>query len=213
MKWGIRSAVDYLREFVEEIRQNPGENLTSRIVHGEVDGRALTDDEIMGTVTFLWVGGLDTVAATTSLMFRRLALDQELQRTLRENPSLHGDAIEEFMRMQPLVNSTRTVKEDHEIRGIPIKAGDRVMAYNTVGNFDPDEFADPLEFRLDRTTNRHWTLAGGSHRCLGSHLARLEMRHALGEFLRRIPQFELAPDATRMVFPGLIAVPRLPLVW
>jgi cytochrome P450 len=213
VRWGIGSAISYLRSFVEEVRAAPGENLTSRIVHGEVDGRPLTDDEIMGTVTFLWIGGLDTVAATTSLMFRRLAIEPELQQTLRDDPSLIPAAIEEFLRMQPLVNSSRTVKKDHAIRGVDIKAGDRVTAFNRAGNFDAEEFADPRTFRLDRETNRHFTLAGGVHRCLGSHLARLELGHALGEFLRRVPPFELAPEATRTAYPGLIAVPHLPLVW
>src|SRR5690606_23084633 len=111
MKWGIGSAIAYLRSFIEEMKKNPQNNLTSHIVHGQVEGRPLTEDEIIGTVAFLWLGGLDTVAATTSLMFRRLALNPDLQKTLRDNPALIPDAIEEFLRVQPLVNSNRLVKE------------------------------------------------------------------------------------------------------
>lgn len=115
--------------------------------------------------------------------------------------------------MQPLVNSSRLVKVDHQIRGVTIKAGDHVLCYNSAGNFDPAEFSDPWAFRLDRPSNRHFTLAGGPHRCLGSHLARRELRMALAEFLRRIPPFKVKPGADTTAYPGLIAVPRLPLVW
>ena len=213
VRWGIGSAIAYLRSFIEEMRSKPARNLTSHIVHGEVEGRSLTEDEIIGTVAFLWLGGLDTVAATSSLMFRRMALQPELQDRLRQSPELMADAIEEFLRMQPLVNSTRLVKQDHEIRGVKIKAGDHITCFNTAGNFDPAEFENPREFRLDRPSNRHFTLAGGPHRCLGSHLARRELRIATSEFLRRIPQFEIKPGADRTAYPGLIAVSRLPLVW
>jgi cytochrome P450 len=213
IKWGIGSAVAYLRSFIEEMRAHPQNNLTSHIVHGQVEGRPLTEDEIIGTVTFLWVGGLDTVAATTALMFRRLALQPELQQQLREKPELCAAAIEEFLRIQPLVNSNRLVKEDHVIHGVQIKKGDMIQCYNSAGNFDPAEFENPREVRFDRPSNRHFTLAGGPHRCLGSHLARRELRIALEEILRRLPTFGLKPGADRTVVPGLVAVPRLPVVW
>ena len=213
MKWGVKSALAYLRTFIEEVRKTPNAKLGSAIVHGKVGGQPITDDDIIGTMFFLWVGGLDTVAATTSLMFRRLALQPELQQQLRDKPELIPEAIEEFMRVQPLVNSNRLVKEDHVIHGVQIKKGDQIMAFNAAGNFDPLEFPDPREVKLDRTPNRHFTLAGGPHRCLGSHLARRELRLALGEFLRRVPPFRLKPGADMTVSPGLIAAPRLPIVW
>jgi cytochrome P450 len=213
VKWGIGSALAYLRTFVEEMRAHPADNLTSHVVHGRVEGRPLTEDEIIGTVLFLWLGGLDTVAATTAFMFRRLALQPELQQALRDNPDLIPDAIEEFLRTQPLLFSVRLVKQDHAIRGVSIKAGDLIMAFNAAGNFDPEEFENPREFRLDRQFNRHFTLAGGPHRCLGSHLARRELRIALAEFLRRVPPFRIKPGADITTFPTLIALPRLPIVW
>jgi cytochrome P450 len=213
MKWGISSALAYLRGFIEQVRVKPDEHLTSAIVHGMIDGRPATEDEIIGTVFFLWVGGLDTVAATTALMFRRLALDPKLQQTLRENPDLIPEAIEEFLRMQPIVNSGRTAKHDHELAGVQIKKGDHIMCFNASGNFDPAEFENPREFRLDRASNRHFTFVAGPHRCLGSHLARRELGIALREFLQRVPPFRLKPGADRTVVPGLVAAPRLPVVW
>ncbi len=213
IKWGIGSAIAYLRSFIEEVRKTPQNNLASHIVHGKIEDRPLTEDEIIGTMTFLWVGGLDTVAATTSLMFRRLALRPDLQKVLRDDPGLIPNAIEEFLRTEPLVNSTRLVKADHLIRGVQIKKGDNVQCYNSMGNFDPAEFENPREIRFDRPSNRHFSLAGGPHRCLGSHLARRELRIALSEILRRLPTFGLKPGSDRTAVPGLVAVPRLPVVW
>jgi len=213
MRWGVQGALSYLREFIAEVRRKPQDKLGSAIVHGQIDGRPITEEEIIGTMFFLWVGGLDTVAATTSLMCRRLALQPELQQRLRDNPDLIPDAIEEFMRVQPLVNSSRMVKKDHRIHGVEIRKGDHILCYNAAGNFDPLEFDDPREVRLDRTPNRHFTLAGGPHRCLGSHLARRELRIALGELLRRVPPFRLKADADLTVTPGLIAAPNLPIEW
>lgn len=213
MKWGASSALAYLRSFVAEMRETPGDNLTSRIVHGEVEGRPLTDDEVMGIVFFLWVGGLDTVAATSSMMFRQLALDPALQQRLREQPETHADAIEEFLRMNPSVNSARQAKVDHELHGVQIKKGDMVTCMVATANYDPSEFEDPRSFRVDRASNRHLTFIAGPHRCLGSHLARRELRIALTEFLRRVPPFQFKPGADRTVVPGLVAMKHLPLVW
>lgn len=213
LQWGMREALAWVRGFIEEVRARPASNLTSYIVHGQIDGRPLTDDEIVGMVVFLWVAGLDTVAATTALMFRRLALQPELQQRLRDDPELVPAAVEEFLRMQPMVNTPRRAKQDHEIDGVPIKKGDWVIIFNSSGNFDPAEFEDPREFSLDRPSNRHLTLGGGPHRCLGSHLARRELRIALTEFLRRIPQFSMKPGASLMAFPGLVATSHVPIVW
>lgn len=212
MRWGVAGAIGFLRGYIAKLRTEPAEGLASRIVHGQVEGRPLTDDEIIGTLFFLWVGGLDTVAASTALMFRRLALCPELQARLRADPGLIPDAVEEFLRVQPLVNSSRLAKQDHEIHGVKIRRGERVMCLNVTGNFDPQEFASPREVRFERSPNRHFTLAGGPHRCLGSHLARRELAIALAEFLRRVPPFALdGPPGP--VFPGLIATAHVPVIW
>jgi cytochrome P450 len=213
VKWGMNSALAWLRGFIAEVREQPAEHLTSYIVHGQIDGAPLTDDEIIGMVAFLWIAGLDTVAATIALMFRRLAQEPALQQQLRDDPALIPAAVEEFLRMQPVVPLNRLVIEDHEIHGVKIKKGDKVTCYTFSANYDPAEFADPWAIRLDRPYNRHFTLGAGPHRCLGQHLARRELRIATTEFLRRIPQFSLKPGASLEAYPGLIAVSRVPLVW
>jgi cytochrome P450 len=212
--WGARSALDYMRAFVAELRRAaPDETVASGIVHGAVKGRPLTDDEIVGTIFFLWDGGMDTVAATSSLMFRRLALDPALQRLVRDNPDRLANAIEEFCRMNPTVNTVRVAKVDHELAGEQIRAGDRLLCLAASANFDPLKYDDPRSFRLDRDHNRHMTFVAGPHRCLGIHLARFEMRVALSEFLRRIPLFRLKPGAECVATPGLLGAPHVPIVW
>ena len=213
VRWGARSALGYLRTFIEEVRRRPDDGLASHIVHGRIDGRPLTEEEIIGAIFFLWVGGLDTVAATSAMMFRKLALDPELQQRLRDNPDLLSTAIEEFLRMNPPVNSARVAKVDHELRGVKIKKGDWISGLAAAGNYDPSTFEDPRKFDAERTPNRHLTFIAGPHRCLGAALARRELRIALGEFLRRIPPFRIKPGADRTVIPGLVAMKHLPLIW
>lgn len=119
----VRQVIAYLREFIAEKQARPDEKLGSYIANGEIDGRALTPDEVIGMTWFLWLGGLDTVASTISQMFRRMALDQPLQQQLRDHPEWNHSAVEEFLRMQPLVNSFRLVKQDLDWDGVTLKAG------------------------------------------------------------------------------------------
>ncbi|MGE3691783.1 MAG: cytochrome P450 [Novosphingobium sp.] len=213
MSWGVSSALDYMREFIAEQRERPNGGVASKIVQGKIEGRKLSDDEILGTIFFLWDGGMDTVAATSSLMFRRLALDPDLQKLLRGNPDKHANAIEEFARMNPTVNTVRMATEDHVLEGQQIKAGDLLMCLAAAANFDPDKYEDPRRFRLDRKQNHHMTFVAGAHRCLGINLARFEMRLALSEFLRRIPPFRMQAGVTCEATPGLLGAPHVPLVW
>jgi cytochrome P450 len=122
VRWGASSALKYLRSFIDEVRQQPpNETLTSRIVHGQVEGRPLTENEIIGIVFFLWVGGLDTVAAASTFMFRWLALNPKLQDEFRakvDDVAYLTEAVEEFLRMHPTVNSARVAKVDHELHGL-----------------------------------------------------------------------------------------------
>ena len=213
MQWALRSVLTFLRGFIAEKEKNPDEHLTSSIVHGRIEGKALTDDEKIGMVWFLWLGGLDTVAATISQMFRRMALQPEIQTMIRENPELINGAVEEFLRTQPILSSGRRATKDFEWHGIQIKAGDSFSCLNPAGNFDPTRFDNPREFDPSRRGNRHFTLVAGVHSCLGGHLARRELRVLLDEWFKRIPEFRAKPGADTTVFPGLLSIRNLPLVW
>ena len=214
MQWALSSVLKFLRGFIAEKEENPDEFLTSSIVHGKIQGRRFTEDEKIGMVWFLWLGGLDTVAATIAQMYRRMALQPELQKQLRENPELINGAVEEFLRTQPILSSARTATKDFEWHGIQVKKGDSFSCLNPAGNFDPARFENPREFDPTRKGNRHFTLVGGVHSCLGGHLARRELRILLEKWFEKIPgEFRVKPGADTSVFPGLLSIRNLPIVW
>jgi cytochrome P450 len=209
----LRGVLAFLRSFIAEKEVNPDDRLVSKIVHGEIEGRPPTEEEKIGMVWFLWLGGLDTVAATISQMFRRMALQPEIQAQLRGHPELYHTAVEEFLRTQPLLSSARSAKHDFEWHGVTIKAGDSISCLNPAGNFDPAQFPDPRTFDPGRKINRHFTFVGGAHRCLGAPLARRELVILLEEWFKRIPEFRVKPGADTTVYPGLLSIRNLPLVW
>ena len=213
MAAALRGVLAFLRDFIAQKEAAPDEHLVSAIVHGTIEGRAPTADEKIGMVWFLWLGGLDTVAATISQMFRRMVLQPEIQARLRAQSDLIPSAVEEFLRTQPILNSSRRVKQDFEWHGVTLKAGDRVQCYNAAGNFDPSRFENPREFDPTRKSNRHFTFVAGVHLCLGAPLARRELRILLDEWFKRIPEFRVKPGADISVFPGLLSIRNLPLVW
>ncbi|QNO26972.1 cytochrome P450 [Sphingopyxis sp. OPL5] len=209
----VKGILAYLRGFIAEKQANPDETLGSYIANGSMDGQPLTPDETIGMTWFLWLGGLDTVASTISQMFRRMALDTELQARIRANPEIINSAVEEFLRVQPLVNSGRRIKKDFTWHGVDLKEGDWIACINSSGNFDENQFARPRDFDPERKNNRHFTLIGGVHICLGAHLARRELRVLLSEWLTRVPPFRLKPGADTTVIPGLLSIRNLPIVW
>jgi cytochrome P450 len=156
----LRGVLDFLRRFMVEKEHEPDDALTSYIVHGEIEGRPLTHEEKIGMVWFLWLGGLDTVAATISQMFRRMVLQPEIQTQIRDNPDIIHTAVEEFLRTQPILGSMRRVRQDMEWHGVTLKAGDQIQTLNCSGNFDADQFADPSTFDALRKPNRHMTYRG-----------------------------------------------------
>ncbi|HEX7853773.1 MAG TPA: cytochrome P450 [Sphingobium sp.] len=209
----LRGVLDFLRSFIKEKEAKPDAYLVSSIVNGRINGEPLTDDEKIGIVWFLWLGGLDTVAATISQMFRRMALQPEIQDQLRGHPELIQPAVEEFLRTQPILSSSRSAKKDFEWHGMQIRKGDSFQCLNPAGNFDPARFDNPREFDMTRKANRHMTFVAGVHLCLGAPLARRELRILLDEWFKRIPAFRVRPGADTTVFPGLLSIRNLPLVW
>ncbi|WP_447762547.1 cytochrome P450 [Sphingopyxis panaciterrae] len=209
----VTGILAYLRGFIADKQANPDETLGSYIANGQMDGKPLTPDETIGMTWFLWLGGLDTVASTISQMFRRLGMDRELQARIRANPEIVNSAVEEFLRVQPLVNSGRRIKKDFTWHGVELKEGDWIACINSSGNFDEAQFACPRQFDPERKNNRHFTLIGGVHICLGAHLARRELRVLLKEWLTRVPPFTIKPGADTTVIPGLLSIRNLPIVW
>ena len=209
-----RSITDYLRRVIISRRKQPGEDLISRIVVGQVDGRALNDEEVIGICFLLFIAGLDTVASSLGFHFRHLAADTALQSQLRADRTLIPAAVEEFLRIYSIVISHRRVAKDTEIAGVTMKKGDWISVPTANGSRDAREFSDPDTFKLDRDSNRHVAFSYGIHRCIGSHLARREFVVAINRWFDLIPPFELKPGSSVKTVGGAVfGVEEMHLVW
>lgn len=210
---GIRECIEWLRSFIAEREAAPQDDLTSKIVTAEIDGQPLSADEKIGMVFMLFVGGLDTIAGSLSLWLPWLFNNPDHRKQLIDNPEIIPTAVEELLRVNPLVNSPRYVQEDMVFQGVEMKKGDQVTCMNTAGAFDESQFGCPRDVKFDRQPNRHMTLAFGPHRCLGSHLARRELTVALETWLERIPDYRVKEGADIKAIGGLGGIGELPLEW
>jgi cytochrome P450 len=195
-------------------RQGGGDDLLGRLLADDGEER-LSDDEVLGLSFLLVLAGLETVTSALSTAFAALARQPALRRAIAADPALIPGAVEELLRFDgPILFVPRVAVADVELGGRLIPAGSQVMVTIAVANRDPAEHADPDTIDLGRQ-ERHLAFGGGPHRCLGSHLARMEMRMALEEWHRRIPDYELAPGVTPLVtWPaGVIGLDSLPLVF
>jgi len=206
----------YLVGHIEQRRRHldGAQDLLGSLLADTSDER-LSDEELLG-MSFLFVlAGLDTVTSALSTAFAALAAQPRLRRQIAADPSVIPDAVEELLRMDgPVVFVPRVASQDIELGGHNIPAGSEIQVAIAVANRDPAEHADPDEIDL-RRQERHHAFGGGPHRCLGSHLARMEMREVLAEWHSRIPDYELAPGFTpRVEWPtGLVGLDTLPLVF
>lgn len=205
---------DYLVGLANERRANPTGDLTTYVVQAEVDGRPFSDDEVLGTLYLLFVGGLDTVASTLGFVFKHLAEDQEQQAWLRANPDRIDKAVEELIRRFTVVSTRRKVMHDVELGGVTIPQGDWVSVTFASGSIDPSEFACPLDVDLERKNVRHFGFGFGPHFCIGNHLARRELTVALREWLARVPQWRIRPGSEVVQHGGgVFGVDHLELEW
>jgi cytochrome P450 len=197
-----------------ERRDNPTDDLISRLWKTDVDGRALTLEDMQNYCILLFIAGLDTVMNAMGFGVRHLAANPELQAKLRAVPSLIPEAAEELLRRYSFVVSTRRVARDMAFAGVEMKQGERVMLYNPAANVDPEEFPDPGTFDLHRENKAHVTFASGPHRCLGSHLARIEVQTLYEEMLKLLPPFRLDPASPVSYRCGPVIGPRaIHLLW
>ena len=189
------------------------EDIISRLMDAEVDGRPLTLEEITSFILLLTTAGLDTVTNTMSFIARHLAMDEALQQEIRSKPSSIPDLIEEMLRRYSVSSVLRFATEDTELRGIQILKGERVHLLVPAGNLDAGIFQDPERIILGRDAPAI-TFGTGIHRCLGSHLARLELKTLFEDLLANWPVFRLDPDEPTIESAGMVySVDRLPLRW
>lgn len=205
---------DYFDSILDERAADPREDILSRFVSVEADGDRLTRDEILSICFVLLTAGLDTVTDSLSCFFAFLAQHPEHRRQIATDPSVIPNAVEELLRWEtPVPSAVRWAGVDATVGGCPVAAGNHVIVNLSAANLDPAEFEDPMEVRFDREVNRHLAFGGGIHRCLGSHLARKELRVALAEWHRRIPEYSLSPGYEVNYLPPLRYVPDLQLTW
>lgn len=203
-----------LIEAIEERKANPADDLISKTLELEVDGRRWTDREVFGHCFNLYLGGLDTVTANLGLQFHHLATHADDQTTMRTNTAMQNAvAVEELLRAYAAVTTLRIVSKPVEIDGAQMQPGEVVFMSTPLAGRDPEGYDQVNEVRLDRKPT-HVTLGHGIHRCLGQHLARRELQIAIAEFTREIPGFGIEPGFDVPFFWGnVIHVAELPLVW
>jgi cytochrome P450 len=203
----------YIWEIIESRKGGDGDDPISEMTRATVDGRPVTDDELLRMATFTVLAGVDTTATMTSNIVAWLAEHPGRRRELVDAPELMASAVEEFMRYEHMLSNGRVVTEDTVLHGVEMKTGDHLMMLLPATGRDPRMFDEPEEVRFDRSPNAHLGFGWGVHRCIGIHLARAEMRIALEEWHASIPDYGIDPDDKVRRRRGAIAgVWHLPLV-
>lgn len=209
----IRTLKAFLMEEIEKREKNPTDDLISSALKIEAGGRKWTREEVFGHCFNLFIGGLDTVTANLGLHFHHLATHPEHQRELRENPQKIELAVMELMRAYPAVTSMRICSKEITLHGVTIKPGDRVAMSTPLGSNDPEIYDSPQEVRFDRRPV-HLSFGHGIHRCLGAHLARRELKVAMEDMLKTLPEFRLKPGfEVPYLLSNVLHIQELQLVW
>jgi cytochrome P450 len=208
---------DYFNAALDEREANPTDDILTHFTTAEVDGDRMTREEILDLCFLFLIAGLDTVSDSLTCMFAYLATHPEERQKIVDDPSIVPTAVEEMLRYEspvpfgvPRLSTEEVTLPDGSI----VPAGTAVTVSYGAANIDPAEYPDGEQVRFDRESNRHIAFGAGVHRCLGSHLARRELRVAIAEWHRRIPEYGLKPGHEELEYPpGLRHVKNLTLSW
>ena len=199
---------EYFTTQIEDHQANPRDDLTSYLLNVELGGEKLAIEHVFGTMLLVLVAGIDTTWSAIGASLLHLATHpDDLERLVKE-PELMPFAIEEFLRFYAPVTMARLVKHDMDYLGVPMKEYDWILLGFPAANRDPAVFPDADKFIIDRMENRHLAFGLGIHRCAGSNLARLELRVAIEEFIKRYPRFEVADSRAVTFAQGQVRGPR-----
>jgi cytochrome P450 len=208
---------DYFEKLVEQRRNSPQNDMITRFVEHEIDGDRLTTEDILDIAFLFVIAGLDTVSDSLTCFYAFLAQHPDHRRQIAEDPGIIPNAVEELLRWESPVPQgvPRVATRDVELpNGFLVKEGTAVLVSYGAANVTEETVDDPFEVRFDRDRNVHIAFGGGVHRCLGSHLARRELRIALREWHRRIPEYTIKPGHEALEYPpGLRHVKDLTLTW
>ncbi|WP_243858497.1 cytochrome P450 [Mycobacterium sp. DL440] len=214
---GLQQAAElfmYLSELIQKRRGTPGTDVLSQLLNLD-EADTLTDEEAIGLCFLFVLAGLDTVMDALGFGMQRLANDPQRRAELSNDLSLVPSVTEELLRLDPPAPFLpRVTTEETTLGGHVLAAGSRVTSYLAVANRDENQFRDPYGIDFQRPDNRHLSFGLGVHRCLGSHLARLEMHLVYEEWHRRIPEYQITPGCTpRVHWPrGTVGLDSLPLM-
>ncbi len=202
-----------LAEVIKARQDKREDDLISRLLDANIQGRPPHFQEMLGYSIALFLGGLETVVNAMSFGMRHLARDPALQEKLRADPSQLPAAIEELLRLYGIASTVRKLTRDTVCEGVQFKQGDMVLLLLPAANYDAAAFQEPEQFKPGRP-EQHMTFNTGPHRCVGLNLARLELKVFYQEWLQRVPPFRLDPEDPPRFMGGFnLAVTRLPLVW
>jgi cytochrome P450 len=203
-----------LQEAIDERMEQRSDDFLSLFIDAEVEGHRLTNDDVLDIGYLFFLAGLDTVTASLDCMLSYLARHPDQRRQIVDDPSLIQHAVEELLRWEtPVQGVVRVTTEDSEIGGCPIGKGRVVNVMLGSANTDERSWDDVDTVDFEREGNRHIAFGGGAHRCLGSHLARMELRVALEEWHAAIPDYRVRDGVVLRYSQGLRAVENLELVW
>ncbi len=189
----------YANQLAEQRLQRPQDDIVTRLLEGSVDGERLTEQEFDSFFLLLAIAGNETTRNLISGGVLALVEHRDQWDTLRANPALMPTAVDEMLRwVSPVMHFRRTATRDVELRGKQIKAGQKVVMFYPSANRDEDVFPNPETFNVRRSPNEHVAFGIGEHYCLGSNLARLEIRVIFEELVRRLPDLELAGPVRRL---------------
>lgn len=209
-----RKVADSMLADILARRDHPKDDIISLLWATEIEGKPMTLELMEDYAVLLFVAGLDTVINGMGFGIRHLARHPELQAKLRAQPELITEAAEELLRRYSFTIPMRRVAKDTTLAGWEMKAGEWLALYYPGADLDPREFAEPEKFDLGRENKVHLAFGGGPHRCLGAHLARVELQVLYQQVLKRLPEFRLDPDRPATFHSGnIIAFDSLPIRW
>jgi cytochrome P450 len=210
----LKALADDLRGYLDERRETPRDDILSAVAHGMFQGRPLDEGERLGMAALLFLGGLDTVAAMLSFIMAHLALHPENYERLRTDTAIMPRAVHELIRVHGVATMERAAAQDVEFEGTFFKAGDRIVFGTQTYGLDHPKLEDPLKVDFDRRMAPHTIFGGGAHRCIGAHLAYLEITVFLEEWSKRLNRFAIDGNEEPETFSGPVWSPvAVPLRW
>lgn len=207
---------EYLTPYIDARMQEPGDDIISMVIKGEIAGRPVSRDEVFGMAVLLLFGGLDTVASQLGFIAHFLACNPEHRRQLVENPALRANATEELLRRFGLPNTSRVLTMDYAYKDIQFRKDDMILLPKCLHGLDPRSTENPevVDFHRKPSTIRHAAFGGGAHTCPGAVLARREVMVFMEEWFALIPDFHVAPGKRPVMQSGPVnGVIELHLEW